>query len=64
MHMNHTLESHKFFPFIAWGLVIGFGLFTYFLAVRMQEELTGISVSVERLEEKIDNMGEQNATKR
>lgn len=55
--MNNTLESSKFFPYIAWALVIGFALFTYFLTVRVQGELTGLSTSVERLEQKIDDMG-------
>lgn len=55
--MNNTLESSKFFPYIAWALVIGFALFTYLLTVRVQSELTDISSSVERLEQKIDDMG-------
>lgn len=55
--MNNTLESSKFFPYVAWALVIGFALFTYLLTVRVQSELTDISSSVERLEQKIDDMG-------
>lgn len=58
-HMNNTLESSKYFPYIAWALVIGFALFAYMLTVRVQEELTSIAVSVERLETKIDTMGTQ-----
>ncbi len=57
--MNNTLESSKYFPYIAWALVIGFAVFTYSLATRMQTELSDISVSVERLEAKIDNMGQK-----
>jgi hypothetical protein len=55
--MNNTLESSKYFPYIAWALVIGFALFTYFLTVRVQTELSDITTSVERLEQKIDDMG-------
>lgn len=57
--MNNTLESSKLFPYIAWALVISFAVFTYALATRMQTELSDISVSVERLEAKIDNMGQK-----
>ena len=61
--MNNTLESSKFFPYIAWALIIGFAVFTYMLTVRVQDELTGLSVSVERLETKIDTMGTQTIPK-
>ncbi len=57
--MNNTLESSKYFPYIAWGLVIGFAFFTYALTVHVQEDLSDITVSVARLETKIDNMGNQ-----
>ncbi len=57
--MKNTLESSKFFPIIAWALVISFATFTYFLSVKVQDDLGNISTSVERLEEKIDTMGEQ-----
>lgn len=60
--MNNTLESSKFFPYVAWTLVIGFAVFTYMLTVRVQEELTSISMSVERLETKIDTMGTRTTT--
>ncbi len=55
--MKNTLESSKFFPIIAWTLVVGFAVFTYFLATNVQSELSNITTSVERLEEKIDTMG-------
>ncbi len=54
--MHNTLESHKFFPYIAWALVIGFALFTYFLTVTVQRELSNISNGVERLEQRLDDM--------
>ena len=34
--MEHTLEKHKFFPYIAWTTVIAFAVFTYSLATNLQ----------------------------
>ncbi len=59
MHMNHTLESHKFFSHIAWALIIGFAIFTYMLAVRVQADIMELGDGVERLERKLDEMGEK-----
>lgn len=54
--MNNSLESHKFFPYIAWIVVIGFALFTYTLTTRLNQEITQISSDVERLEQRLDAM--------
>lgn len=54
--MHNTLESHKFFPFIAWAVVIGFAIFTYLLTVRVNEELSGIDTSVDDLEMRIERL--------
>jgi hypothetical protein len=54
--MHNTLESHKFFPYVAWSIVIGFALFTYFLTVSVQSELSTIGDGVERLEMRLDEM--------
>jgi hypothetical protein len=54
--MNNSLESHKFFPYIAWTLVIGFAIFAYMLTVRFQQELAEIGDGVERLEQKINEL--------
>jgi hypothetical protein len=59
--MNNTLESHKFFPYIAWALVIGFAVFTYFLTTNVQRELGNIGDGVERLEMRLDEMDARNA---
>ena len=45
--MKHTLEGSKWFPYIAWGTVFLFALFTYNL-------LTGIKESILVLEEKTE----------
>ncbi len=54
--MNNTLESHKFFPYIAWTLVIGFAFFTYTLTMQFKTELTDIGDGVDRLEQKINEL--------
>jgi len=55
--MNKTLESHKIFPYIAWMLIIGFTVFTYVLAMRVQADIAYLGDGVARLEQKIDEMG-------
>jgi len=37
--MDKSLESHKFFPWIAWVVVIGFAIFTYALTVSVQADI-------------------------
>jgi hypothetical protein len=44
--MGHTLESHKFFPYMAWTLVIAFALFTYTLTLRVQDDSSFLSERV------------------
>ncbi len=61
--MNHTLESYKIFPVIAWILVIGFALFTYSLVMRFEKELTDINSGIDRLELKIDTIDAGNSVK-
>lgn len=58
-YMNNTIESSKYFPYVAWATVIGFAFFTYTLTIRMQAELAEIGDGVERLEQKINNMETQ-----
>ena len=57
--MHNSLESSKFFPYIAWSVVIGFAIFTYSLTIRMQTELSDIGDGVDRLEQKINTMEAQ-----
>ncbi|QQR64890.1 hypothetical protein IPH92_05065 [Candidatus Kaiserbacteria bacterium] len=57
--MNNSIESSKYFPYIAWITVVGFAFFTYSLTTRMQEQLADIGDGVERLEQKINEMGAQ-----
>jgi hypothetical protein len=59
--MHNTLESHKLFPYVAWGLVIGFAVFTYMLTVNVQRELGNIGDGVERLEARLNEMETERA---
>ncbi len=61
-HMNNTLESYKIFPYVAWGLVIGFAIFTYILTMRVNDEISGIDNSVNDLEMRVERLeqGQQN----
>ena len=34
---DKTLESYKIFPFIAWGLTIGFAFFVYNVAMDLKD---------------------------
>ncbi len=54
--MNHTLESYRVFPVVAWLLVIGFAVFTYMLSVRVNGEISGIDTSVDDLEMRIERL--------
>ncbi len=49
MDMHNTLESHKFFPIIAWVLVISFAFFTYFITTQVQAELDDVHNKANRL---------------
>lgn len=57
--MHNTLESYRFFPYVAWALVIGFALFTYLLTVRVNQELSGIDTNVDDLEMRIERLEQQ-----
>ncbi len=54
--MNNSLESSKFFPYVAWTTVVLFALFTYSLTMRLQSELSNINNGIDRLEQKIQNL--------
>lgn len=57
--MNNSLESSKFFPYVAWTVVVLFALFTYSLTMRLQSELSNINNGIDRLEQKINNLETQ-----
>lgn len=51
IYMHNTLESHKLFPYIAWGLVIGFAAFTLNLTLTIQREISDIAALTGRIEQ-------------
>jgi hypothetical protein len=44
-YMNNIIDKHKFFPVIAWGLVLGFVFFTYSLTLTLTEADSTATVS-------------------
>lgn len=60
-HMQHTVESHKLFPYIAWATVLSFAFFTYTLAANLQSDLSEINESVERVESSLAEMQAERA---
>ena len=51
---DKALESYKIFPFIAWGLTIGFTLFVYNLASELKEITLDLQEQTQSLEAKIN----------
>ena len=44
---DRTLESSKIFPYLAWGLIIGFGFFVYQLSIRLQAAAADLAIQTE-----------------
>jgi len=53
LQSRHSLERHKFFPYIAWSLVLGFSLFVYTIVQDLRVATAELSVITERLERNI-----------
>ena len=45
--MNFTLEQHKFFPYVAWTLVVGFAFFTYTLTLHLNDVSKTLSANTQ-----------------
>lgn len=54
LKMTHdkALETFKIFPYIAWGLVIGFSFFVYSLTIRLEDNIDQLGKQTKFLEEK------------
>ncbi len=42
--MKHAIETHRAFPVVAWGILIAFAVFTFYLTTELQsssEQLSG-----------------------
>jgi hypothetical protein len=48
--MNHTLESSRLFPILAWIAVVFFAVFTYTLTSNLYAELDDLGQNVDQLE--------------
>lgn len=48
--MHNTLESQRWFPYVAWALVVAFAAFTANLALSMQREIDQIGETTDRIE--------------
>ena len=44
---DRTLESSKIFPYLAWGLIIGFGFFVYQLSIRLQAAAADLAIQTD-----------------
>lgn len=53
---KHSLESQKWFPYVAWGLVFSFAAFTMQLALNVQRDLSHLSATTERIERTLSNI--------
>jgi len=50
LQSKHSLERHKFFPFIAWVMVIGFSLFVYTIVQDLHRTSQELGQTASRLE--------------
>ena len=51
---DKALESYKIFPFVAWGLVIGFAFFVYSIATRLQAVAADLEAQTKWLQEQVN----------
>ena len=57
---KRSLEGYKIFPFIAWGLVIGFALFVYNLNTEIQKATEQLRTQSKSFEKPITNTDIEN----
>ncbi len=50
MKQSRPLESFRIFPYLAWGLIIGFAFFVYTLTTELKNAQSDMSVRIEALE--------------
>lgn len=54
---KRALEGFKVFPFIAWGLTIGFAIFVYQIVQDLQVVTADLKNQTEQLQRQIDGGG-------
>ncbi|MBP9717229.1 MAG: hypothetical protein KBD44_00760 [Candidatus Pacebacteria bacterium] len=50
LQSKHSLERHRFFPYIAWAVVLGFSLFVYTIVQDLKRTSQELSETTTRLE--------------
>ena len=61
-HMQHTLESYKVFPYVAWTLVVGFALFTYSLTRQLEQNFETFDTNLADIETRLQNLEQRVGT--
>jgi hypothetical protein len=51
---KRALESYRFFPYLAWTLVIGFALFVYQLTVETSQKIASLGEQTQYLEQVVN----------
>ena len=49
---DKALESYKIFPFIAWGITLGFAFFVYTIAMDLKDTAQQLGAKADALEQK------------
>ena len=50
---KRSLEAYKLFPYVAWGLVVGFSLFVYSIITNLQATTAQLQQQTSALEAKV-----------
>jgi len=51
---KRSLEAYKIFPYIAWGLIVGFVFFVYNIVVELQDTTAQLERQTTSLQEQVD----------
>jgi hypothetical protein len=51
---KRVLESHKIFPFVAWGLTIGFSFFVYNITSDLKDITLDLQQQTQVLQEQVN----------
>lgn len=59
LQSKHSLERHRFFPIIAWTVVLGFSLFVYTIVQDLRETSRELGETTTRLEKQLSKPPEE-----
>ncbi|MFN3188104.1 MAG: hypothetical protein ACK42D_00960 [Candidatus Paceibacteria bacterium] len=54
LQSKHSLERHRFFPYIAWTMVIGFSIFVYTIVQDLRKTSRELGETAARLEARVN----------